>query len=169
MYRSGSVVFDIETIPTQRENIIDDLSREFHKTFKISKSITKNEIGDILNLDEETIKSNTHARLLEMYAPIAAEKSFDKLYRDTALDGGLGEIVSIGWTTINEEGPFCITRKKDESERDLIANFSENLSLVRADGFRSKEIYFIGHNIGGMILNSYGSDMLSITLSLLLK
>ena len=150
-FRTGSVVFDIETIPTQNCKHIARLKEEFDKTFKVSGSLNKQKLVDLIDPKglehNKDLMSLSQNELIKMYEPIAAETQFDKVYRNTSFDGGLGEIISIAWMDLDRQEPFCITRSLDQSEAQLLIDFSEGINGVRCDGNRCKDIYFIGHNI----------------------
>lgn len=151
-YRSGALVFDLETIPAQNNDLIAQMSRDFHETFKISDSLSKDTLGKAAGLDDSEIKSLSKPELQAAYAPIAAEKEFDKIYRSTALDGGMGEVISIGFLDPAEGNSTALTRTLKDSESDLLAQFNESVSRVRSDGYKTKDVYFIGHNIANFDL-----------------
>lgn len=113
-----------------------------------------------LFLDIETIpsqKPEVYAGIMENISPpgnikkpesIAAwmkenaEEKAEELWRKTALDGTLGEIVAIGWAA-KDNPAKCVFRYQGDSEAALLENFYHELK--KASG---KEIpMFIGHNV----------------------
>ena len=54
---------------------------------------------------------------------IKATENKDKALRDTALNGGLGEIISIAWA-FNDENVQSVSRGLDFSEAKLLESFN---------------------------------------------
>jgi predicted PolB exonuclease-like 3'-5' exonuclease len=120
---------DIETIPTQREDIKTDIR------FNISAPANYTKPETIAKWIEEN-----------------AETEFDKQYRKTALDGLLGEIVSIAWAVEDNE-PQVLFRVAGESEADLLRAFFEDLQLLTDKNSQRINItQWIGHYITGFDL-----------------
>jgi predicted PolB exonuclease-like 3'-5' exonuclease len=120
---------DIETIPTQREDIKTDIR------FNISAPANYTKPETIAKWIEEN-----------------AETEFDRQYRKTALDGLLGEIVSIAWA-IEDNDPQVLFRVAGESETDLLRAFFEDLQLLTDKNSQRINItQWIGHYITGFDL-----------------
>lgn len=119
-------VFDIETIPTQRE----DLKAEIEKSVSPPGNIKKQETIDAWMNGEGKYEGER-------------EKAIDEKYRKTALDGSYGEIVSIAHAFSDGE-ISTITRPIDGSEADLLGQFWDAIG----DG----NIRWCGHNITGFDL-----------------
>ncbi len=110
-----NLFIDIETIPTQRADVIMKIQNDISP----SKTITK----------EETKK-----KWMEEKAGI----EIDKAYRKTALNGTLGEIICIGYAI--DDLLVCISgRKVGESEANMLEHF---FTVLRA--FK-REMLIIGH------------------------
>lgn len=110
--------YDIETIPTQDERIINSISESIKppKNYKLADTIEKWEIEQKPQLIKEKILK-------------------------TAVDGAYGEIISISWA-IGDGKIDGIIRNLNEPESSLISTF---YAKVFSDDF---DIYrFVGHNI----------------------
>ena len=93
------LVIDIETIPSQKPSLMDEIRKTITPPGNISKP--------------ETI-----AKWMEENADKAAENE----YRKTALNGTCGEIICIGWAV--DDGPVeSLIRKIDEPESYLLKSF----------------------------------------------
>lgn len=93
------IYFDIETIPTQRDDIRESIreSIEHPKTMKKTETI------------EEWYKTEFEAEF---------EKQLDK----TALDGAFGHVVSIGYA-VNDDKPTVLHAESVENEEQIIREF----------------------------------------------
>lgn len=139
----NKVVFDIETIPAQDEKVILSREFEFKKNFKVSKSLSKIEMGRCMDMTDAEIKRATKEELMLVSRRFIADKAYDEFYRKTSLDGGIGEIVSISWMSLKDENTYCLTRSLDEPESKIIKEFDNSIE---------GDVYFIGHNISGFDL-----------------
>lgn len=110
-----NLYIDVETIPTQNEQIMKDI----RLSIKPPANITK----------EETKK-----KWMEEKKPLEV----DKAYRKTALNGTLGEIICIGYA-INDESVCISGRKVGESEADIIRELFNTLGGIKG------EVQIIGH------------------------
>jgi len=109
---------DIETIPSQRSEI-------------------KQEIAKTIEPPGNMKKADTIAKWEIESKPELIEKK----YHDTGLDGNFGEIISIAYTTNNNELIDGTYRKLDEPEVALINWFNQQLEKIAHD------IILVGHNI----------------------
>lgn len=119
-----AIFIDIETIPSQRGGVVERLSKSI-KTPNITKT------GKYKNADD-IAKWEAEEKILEV----------KELYRKTALNSALGEIISIAWA-IDDDPIQTVCRGIDESERDLLKDFYFLLSN-EIKGFRP---VWIGHAI----------------------
>ena len=110
-----NLYLDIESVPTQRADVISKIKRTIHPPGNMSK--------------EETIE-----RWKKDIKPLLV----DVAYRKTALNGTLGEIICIGYAI--DDLPVCISgRKLGKSESDIIGEFFNTLGGVEG------EVMIIGH------------------------
>jgi len=114
---------DIETIPTQREDLRQLIEVKAPGNYKKQESIDK------------WIEDNH-------------ETEFDKLWRKTGLDGSQGEIICISWAT-EDNKPKVVKRDLGESEEVLLAEFFFELAkdLVDQNSDYLIQPRWIGHNI----------------------
>lgn len=145
--RTGSIVVDIETIPTQNSEIISGMSREFHQNFKVSSSLNKDQLGQRLGFTKDQIPEFSKTELQTLYRVEMAEEEFDKVYRETAFDGGLGEIISIGWRHTDSDQSHAITRTLDDSEAEMLEQFNNEVVRSGEDWYEPTDTYLIGHHI----------------------
>jgi len=129
-----NLFFDIETIPTQR----DDLKELIAKKISHPGTMTKPETIEKWNIEKRA-------------------GVFDEKYRATALNGTLGEIVCIGYAFDDEE-PQALYRGLDEPEYQVLDKFSGlvHRKATKA-GFHQntkvmRSIKWIGHNSTGFDL-----------------
>lgn len=146
-YRTGSIVFDIETIPDQKRKRVLEKQQEFFTNFKISNSLSKTELAKGLDLTPDEVDGLSKADLQERKLGVARHEAWEKAYRATALDGGIGEIVSIAWMNPENKNYYATTRRIEESEAKLLAEFNSAMSKVRSDRTKRKDLYLIGHGI----------------------
>lgn len=114
---------DIETIPTQREDVRDHIAESVHPPANYSKP--------------ETV-----AKWALEKKPEAVEEAVAK----TALDGTFGEVVCIGWAFGDAEA-VCIHREDGQEELSLLGDFLFYLNdlIVRPGATRNPTI--VGHNV----------------------
>ena len=118
-----NLFIDIETIPTQREDLRQSIEVHAPRKYKKQESIDK--------------------WMEENY-----EAEFDKQWRKTALDGSQGEIICISWA-IDDEEPRGVLRTLGESENDLLNRFNEGMEIylkAKHSDYITDPIW-IGHNI----------------------
>jgi len=122
--------FDIETVPTQREDIIKLITLD-------EQSATESEA---LRIQQQYKKPETiHAHLQELAAGLPGR--IDEALRSTSLDGAYGEILCLGYAF--DDGPVqVLSRTLAESESTLIQQFFEELPAPSQEG-----IIWVGHNI----------------------
>lgn len=99
------IYIDIETLPSSRQDIKDDIRLNISALANYSKP--------------ESIKK---------WIEENGESEFDKQYRKTALDGLYGEIFSIAWALGDEEPQAVSTVGKTEA--DMLRSFFAELSMT---------------------------------------
>lgn len=121
---------DIETIPGQKPYIREDIA----KTISPPGNIKKPE--SIAKWMDESLESATEEK-----------------WRNTALDGTLGEIICISWAIDNED-PKVVLRELHNPESSLLAEFFIRLNSDLADKHSDyiKNPVWIGHYLSGFDL-----------------
>lgn len=122
------IFIDIETIPSQRQDVFD----------MIRESITPP--GNITK--EESIAKWWSEKGTE---------AIDIEWRKTALNGTFGEIICIAWA-IDDEDPHAVSRTLEESEADMLQQFFDQLAAVILQPGRPQAVTWIGHYISGFDL-----------------
>lgn len=117
------ITLDIETIPTQREDI----------KAKIAESITPP--GNLKKADT-----------IEKWNEEERPKAIDAEWRKTALNGTYGEIIGIGWK-VNDEPAEGAIRKLEQPESDVLEKFYQQLLPRIAVPGRPQRPLWIGHYI----------------------
>lgn len=117
--RQANIYFDIETIPTQSDNI-------------------KNYIHNNLTAPANYKSPEAISAWIE--------KNKEPTYRKTALNGGFGQIVCIGYAINNSDVKTIYYDKWAESEKEILETFFNDLKNCYTP---SADIIpnFIGHNI----------------------
>ena len=113
------LVIDIETIPDQTPNAIDDIAKDFEVK---SPDLTKPKLIDALELDPATAKFKTVPELKEMwldkFAGQAKVEQAKEKWLKTSFDGGRGQICEI--CISNDDFEKSYTDKDYESEADML-------------------------------------------------
>jgi len=123
-----NIYLDIETIPTQR----DDIKAKLAATVTPPKNITK---------------ADTKAAWLMDKKPAAV----DEVYRKTALNGTYGEIICLCWAI--DDGPVQgVTRNLNGSEAVLLEQFFAQLAPHLYEPGRPVVPCWVGHYITGFDL-----------------
>ena len=124
-----NIYLDIETIPTQREDLIADI---------------RSELAEELAAITAPSNYKDEAKIAEYLADKAGEMEgkFDDKYRATALDGAMGEICCIGWA-FDDEAPDSLS---DRPEPVILRNLFTQLE-DRFQESHGRRMTFIGHNI----------------------
>lgn len=126
---------DIETVPTQRTEIIERLRAEVEAAAKIKSDAIRQQYKK-----PETIEA--HLRELRENLPGVV----DDAYRKTALDGGFGEVICIGWA-FDADPVQTLCRKLAEPEAELLRAFLDKLPSPT-----TTPVSWVGHNIAGFDL-----------------
>jgi predicted PolB exonuclease-like 3'-5' exonuclease len=129
------ICLDIETIPTQRTDVIQAIRAQVDREIEAKADAIRQQYKKA-----ETIEA--HLRELNE----RSANLFDEAYRRTALDGGFGEVLIIGWA-LDDEPAQSLCRRIDESEADLLREFSRRLPAQT-----NTALHWIGHNIVGFDL-----------------
>ena len=122
-----NIFLDIETIPTQRDDVRTDIILNTTHPANISKA-------------------DTIAKWEREKKPDAVEQN----YRKTALSGNFGEIICIGYA-VDDLPTECLWRDLGEPETNIIELFYHNLYDLW-DATQRREKVWIGHNITGFDL-----------------
>lgn len=126
-----NLFLDIETIPSQRADVLDALRAEVEQDATAKAESIRQQYKK-----PETIEA--HLRELRESLPALV----DEAHRKTALDGSFGEVLVIGWA-FDDEPAETLTRKLDGSEPKLLRAFLDKLP----PGTLTVP-HWIGHNIG---------------------
>jgi hypothetical protein len=130
-----NLYFDIETIPTQRPDVIEAIRAEVEAEASSKASAIRRQYKK-----PETVE----AHLRDLYENLP--ELVDAAHRRTALDGGFGEVLCIGWAI--DDGPVqAVCRRTAESESALIGKFLGSLPAPT-----STALHWIGHNVIGFDL-----------------
>lgn len=125
----ATLYFDIQTIPTQNQSVIDQLTRSIKPPANYSQP------DSIAKWYRENLKSEA-----------------EKKYRQTALDGLFGEVVSIAWA-IDDAEATVFWRDESAGERGLLQNFMAELASPEDRQGRRLTIHrWVGHYISGFDL-----------------
>ena len=117
---SNYIYLDLETIPSQRNDIKDHFAKNITPPGNIKKPES-----------------------IEKWNQTEKPKAIEKVLEKTSLNGTFGEIIQFN-LAINDNNPVIFQRKLDESEHDLIMDFTQWLNPL--DDF-DKTPVLVGHNI----------------------
>lgn len=112
---------DIETIPSQKAWVRDEIAKKITHPARMSKPET------IKKWEEESKESEIEEKLLK-----------------TSFDGSVGEIICISYA-VNDEKPKSIGRTLNGSEADLLEDFDD--CIASAFQVLKTKPMWIGHNI----------------------
>lgn len=153
-----NIPFDIETIPSQDQNVIDGFIKDSKENFKAPSDMSKKRALLEMGLDasvepqkywtkDDAIKMWENRFKEEKYMEVADEK-----YRKTSFDGALGEVISISYS--NGIDIFNVHRElgSNYTEYHLLEEFFTGVhELCNRKQHKTKPL-FIGHNIGAFDL-----------------
>lgn len=119
-----TITLDIETLPTDRADVIEMLAEQIKPpaTYKKPESIA------------QWLEENKVTEL-------------DTLHRKTALDGSFGRICCIGFAIDDE--PAQTYHSQTGNEFAVLTNFAEHLNNLHCDKFNT---VFVGHNLASFDL-----------------
>lgn len=124
------VYLDLETIPVQRSDVIEGIKADAR-----ARTDAKAETIRRQYKKPETIEK--HLQDLESGFDVSVKDVVSR----TALDGGFGQIICIGWA-VNDRPVESLIRRMDESEADLIGQFFSQLPPTT-----NTAIQWVGHAI----------------------
>jgi len=134
-HRPVTLYLDIETIPSQRPDVLSQIRRE------VSEQMAESEAA----ITSKYKKPETIATHLE-----SLHGSYDGVMREkharTALDGAYGEVVVIGYA-IDGEPPRAVYRGMDEPEENVLKAFFDAIPVAT-----QQPVHWVGHNILGFDL-----------------
>jgi hypothetical protein len=137
-----NLYLDIETIPTQRQDVCDYLSETLRDdTLKAMESVCAPANYKDADKIAEYIASKKAALQAEF-----AEKLKEKI-DSTGLDGSFGQVFCIGWAMDNE-GP---TTSYGMNEREVLDTFGRLLRVKASEQFLTT---VIGHNVSASTCGS---------------
>lgn len=126
-----NLYIDIETIPTQRDDIRESIAAGIKPPANYSKPET-----------------------IEKWEKESKPEAVESAIHATGLDGTFGEIICIGWA-LDDECPSCVGRFPNEPEGELLNKFftslDENIRLLDPNGYQRHPTW-IGHFITGFDL-----------------
>lgn len=126
-----TLTLDIETIPGQAAYIREDIAEtitapgQYKKQESIDKWLAENK-----------------------------EAAIDEKWRQTALNGSLGEVICIGWA-IDDDKPKSVQRSLEQSEASVLCQFFGNLAAELGssrNGTQNSPDLWVGHNHTGFDL-----------------
>ena len=125
----ATLYIDIQTIPSQDPAVLERIMQAIRPPANYTQAETR----------AKWYRENLHSEA-------------EKKYRQTALDGLLGEIFSIAWA-VDDGEVLAFWRDEQSSERGLLDNFMQELAdLTAADGQRRRVRRWVGHCISGFDL-----------------
>jgi hypothetical protein len=153
-----NITLDIETIPSQRQGLLDEIRASIADNFKAPSDMTKERACAELGMtDANEIKFTSKARALEMWAHrfkfVKAEEVAQEEYKKTCFDGAQGQICVIG-LALDDAAPIAIYRddwQDPDSESGLIAEAFELIGDCYHPNSDRRPL-FIGHYITGFDL-----------------
>lgn len=143
---------DIETIPAQRQDVIDDLRADKQAELDAALAAIKPP-GNYKK--EETIVAwwTDEAPKIVDGLKAAFESDVDAAYRKTGLDGAFGQICVIGFA-VDQSLPRTVWSANwadPNTERNLLENFACVLTTLIPLS-NEREITVVGHNVAGFDL-----------------
>ena len=142
-----NIYLDIETVPCQRPDILDELKASMSADLatKIAAiappgNYKKQETIDAWYADE--------APKIRAAMQSEFEKELDSAYRKTSFDGAFGQVCVIGFA-INDEPAITLFNSDWQDERTLLCQFIDSLD---ADWERKDFVTVVGHNVASFDL-----------------
>ena len=147
-----NIYLDIETIPDQSPQSLQTFIDAEKENFKAPYSLTKEQAAAELGItDKDEIKYTSKPAMIEkweheMAATKAVEVATGK-WRKTALNGGYGQVLIIGYA-IGDNTPETLQQTEGFSEAQLLTAFFADLeNRINASHGHHAAVTFIGHNI----------------------
>lgn len=135
-----ALYLDIETIPTQRDEVRDYLSASLRdEVTKAMESVT----APANYKDAEKIAEYVANRKKALQDEFAI--SLQQKIEQTGLDGSFGQVFCIGWA-LNDDGP---TTAYGMDEREVLTNFGRLLRIAPSE---LHDCTVIGHNVSAFDL-----------------
>lgn len=135
-----ALYLDIETIPTQRDDVRDYLSASLRdEVMKAMESVTAPANYKDADKIAEYIAAKKKALQDEF-----AQKLKEKI-DSTGLDGSFGQVFCVGWAL--DDAP--VTTAYSLNEREVLENFARMLNIPVSDRFQTT---VIGHNVSSFDL-----------------
>lgn len=136
---------DIETIPAQRPDILEEIRQSKQAELEAAIAAVKPPINYGAEAADKWMKEKGAAQIEALTAGMEAE--IDAAYRKTGLDGAFGQICVIGWAFNNEKAQTICSA---EDEGSILYGFSKTLGEV--DQSERFNTMVIGHNVSSFDL-----------------
>ena len=143
------ITLDIETIPTQRPDVIADIRES--KQAELDAAIAAIKVPGNYKKQETIDEWNANERpRLEKALRDEFESTVEEAYRRTGLDGAFGQVCVIG-AAFNDEAPILTYRPDWDDEAGILQDFNCLLTdrVEHKDEFNT---LVIGHNVLGFDL-----------------
>lgn len=138
-----NVFIDIETIPGQGR--YDEFLQEAIDNFKAPSNLTKTQACADLGLTGDdakyTSKDDAIAKWIERFSEEKAPEVAEHNWRQTALDGSQGEVISVAWA-VEDDVVNSYSRTPKNSESFCLKMIFENIS----HDLKRRPPIFIAHN-----------------------
>jgi predicted PolB exonuclease-like 3'-5' exonuclease len=150
-------VVDIESIPSQRPELIEEIRADLRENFKAPSDMTKDRACKELGMtDANEIKFTSKDRALELWVERFRDEKLEETAQDklakTSFDGAQGQVAVIGFAI--DDHPAIAIKVADltpRSEINLLEEFFERIARLYAPALMRNPV-FIGHNIAGFDL-----------------
>ena len=142
-----NLYLDLETIPAQRQDVIDEIRDEKEAELKIEIASIKPP-GNYKKMDTIQEWWDTEAPRIVDAKKAECEAAIEKAYRSTGLDGSFGQIAVIGFA-FDDEAPQAIWSEewdRPSTERELIEDFY-NVLAEYVPAKHDRMVKVIGHNV----------------------
>jgi predicted PolB exonuclease-like 3'-5' exonuclease len=151
------IVVDIETVPAQNPELIEEIRSDLRENFKAPSDMTKERACAELGMkDADQIKFTSKARALEMWVERFRDEKLEEtaqaMLAKTSFDGAQGQIAVIGFAIDDQPAmAYQVDSLDAAAESRLISDFFTTLSELYAPALMRNPV-FIGHNLAGFDL-----------------
>jgi hypothetical protein len=151
------IVCDIETVPSQRPELIEEIRADLRENFKAPSDMTKETACKELGMtDQEQIKYTSKARAIEMWIERFRDEKLEETAQNTlaktSFDGAQGQVAVIGFAV--DEQPAIALKVADltqKAEAEMLAEFFHAIRDLFSPALMRNPI-FVGHNLAGFDL-----------------
>jgi DNA polymerase elongation subunit (family B) len=151
------IVVDIETIPSQRPELIEEIRADLRENFKAPSDMTKEKACAELGMkDADQIKFTSKARALEMWVERFRDEKLEEtaqaMLAKTSFDGAQGQVAVIGFAVDDKPArTMTVWDLSRKSEIAMLENFFDAIAELYAPALMRNPV-FIGHNLAGFDL-----------------